>query len=867
MAPSLIDSFSDAEARRKSYYAASGLAIAAAQSGRAINPYAGTHGQPFGNSRSMGQHTEQYRYFRDWVYAAIRPIAVRIAAQPFMVGTKIAGGPSAVKAWENKPEYPQKLFEHIELFKHAPLFISKQAKEMDILESHPILDVLARPNEIHTEWALKYLAAVNIMLTGEAFWWINDTDQGTQVWPAPTSWVEPIYGTDRVFNGWSVRPSGSTEAYPVAPEDMCFFFLPDPSNPIQGLSPLQAMSRPVVIDEYISACQLQGYRNGIRPSVILKAGRKPEIPGISSGERYTLTPTQRQQLVAAIKNAYQGWEHHNDPAIVDGLIEDIVPWDRSPAEMDYINSGKYNADRIMLGYGVNPITIGAREGGNRAQAYVAEDSVCANVINPILEMMSQVATVFFQPRYAKKQKATKLYVWMEKAQPHDADLELKRLQLAHEGKAMAPNDYRKVAGLPPLDGGDKAPFQVPPEPPPVPPQAPPVPENPKDNDTALRDELLAMLDDKSSRMLDVFIKGMRIAMRMKGKGNPNHASNGQFASSPGVGGGSTTERLLAKLRESMSDAQIRALLLSKPGSPPAKPAGEKPAVAEKPAPKRQPRAKKPKPKPDEAKPDKPSKPSKESGDAGKQDAKAGKSQKTDAETSLSTSKVKSSKALGGPDAGANAAHLVELSDGTKAVFKPASGEEAGLRDNIKAGTYYKREAVAYNIAKSVGMDDLVPETVIRDVDGKQGSCQKFVDKAEVAFRSGDKKWDGQEDSARIAAYDFITGNLDRHEGNWLVQKNGKIALIDHGLTLPNGTTEGGEHMLIMTKGFVGKLSSDNVAIPESVKKSWEGKWGQIEKTMRDGGLEDGAIKSAKYRYDQFMSSDVKSFGDLWAQER
>ena len=70
-----------------------------------------------------------------------------------------------------------------------------------------------------------------------------------------------------------------------------------------------------------------------------------------------------------------------------------------------------------------------------------------------------------------------------------------------------------------------------------------------------------------------------------------------------------------------------------------------------------------------------------------------------------------------------------LFNGESGAWKPRDEEwvpEPGrmqrqLRAGINPGQQYKREALASDIASIVGMDDLVPETVVREVDGKIGS--------------------------------------------------------------------------------------------------------------------------------------------------
>ena len=405
------------------------------------------------NTVNLAKHRTQYEYFRDWVYAAIRPIAVRVARQNFKVARKRqSAGPNPIKAARHNLHMAA-----------APEFIRKEADNLDILESHPLLDAIENPNDLHTGWELKYFTATNISITGLGYWWLHVDDAGQmRIWPLPSSWVTPKH-EGAPFAMWEVRPPGSTEPIMVDGEDICRFAYPDPSNPLGSLSPLQANARAVSTDEQIQNSQLQSYKNGVRPSVVLKAGRLPGMPGMTTpGVRPVLTPEQRKQLISAIKLASAGWERHRDPFIVDGLIDEIIPFDRSPHEMDYINSSKLTEDRVWLGFGVNPISAGKREGGNRAQSYAADEHLVSNVINPLISLISQTATKKIGPRFSRDSE--KLMVYIEQAQPHDVDLELAKMTFAAEHQAVTKNEIREYVGKPPMKGGDELP-QPPQEPP------------------------------------------------------------------------------------------------------------------------------------------------------------------------------------------------------------------------------------------------------------------------------------------------------------------------------------------------------------------------------------------------------------------
>jgi uncharacterized repeat protein (TIGR03843 family) len=114
----------------------------------------------------------------------------------------------------------------------------------------------------------------------------------------------------------------------------------------------------------------------------------------------------------------------------------------------------------------------------------------------------------------------------------------------------------------------------------------------------------------------------------------------------------------------------------------------------------------------------------------------------------------------------------------KAVYKPTRGVRP-LWD-FDAPTLARREVAAYHVSRLLGWD-LVPQTVYRE-DGPMGSgsLQRFVEHdPEYHFFNF-----SETDIERLemaAAFDIVINNADRKGGHFLVDPQGHIWLIDHGI--------------------------------------------------------------------------------------
>jgi len=228
---------------------------------------------------------------------------------------------------------------------------------------------------------------------------------------------------------------------------------------------------------------------------------------------------------------------------------------------------------------------------------------------------------------------------------------------------------------------------------------------------------------------------------------------------------------------------------------------------------------------------------------------------SDVKSRLQKSPVKNVKRMGG---GCNVSQILTLEDGSKGVFKPAAGEVDDLRKGIEGGTMYRREAAASTVADLIGLDDLVPATTIREHKGKLGSIQHFAEGAVEASKLGwgVNAYDGQQDAARAAAFDYLIGHSDRHKGNWMLQKE-KLVLIDNGLAFPKNHDDFYYPNCRMMR-HVAVMKFD---VPPEVAE-WSKNIPAMEAGLRQLGIEEEAIALTTQRLHTLAGHAGKPFGDL-----
>ena len=113
-----------------------------------------------------------------------------------------------------------------------------------------------------------------------------------------------------------------------------------------------------------------------------------------------------------------------------------------------------------------------------------------------------------------------------------------------------------------------------------------------------------------------------------------------------------------------------------------------------------------------------------------------------------------------------------------AIYKPRDGESP-LWD-FPSGTLYKREYAAYLLSSILGWD-FIPFTTIRDGPYGVGTVQLFVehDPKQNYYTLNEAN---AAQLKTIACFDLVVNSTDRKPNHLLLDPNGKLWSIDHGLT-------------------------------------------------------------------------------------
>lgn len=175
----------------------------------------------------------------------------------------------------------------------------------------------------------------------------------------------------------------------------------------------------------------------------------------------------------------------------------------------------------------------------------------------------------------------------------------------------------------------------------------------------------------------------------------------------------------------------------------------------------------------------------------------------------------------------------------------------------------ERELLAYDIDRAAGFD-LVPPTVGRHVDDLgYGSVMAWV-RAPLAIdwvRNGEYRYRDHPENPwlhRCAAFDFITGAIDRHAANWILDKKRRVYAIDNGYSFVKGDDRR------FLKCNIGKYLVGKPVHPDVINLVRNIDENAVWKTMQNRGFKQREPEGVMERLEEMKRTTVWGImGRLW----
>jgi len=323
-----------------------------------------------------------------------------------------------------------------------------------IIEEHPLIDLLMRPNPLQSYSEFFNSLFGYILLSGNAYILKTGSDMGL---PKELHQLRP----DRINIKGSGKPIPEkyeymvngrvSQTYLIDQEngfsELKHIKLWNPLDDYYGLSPMSAAA--VEVDQFNMASKhnVNLLSNGARPSgaVIFK-------PQDDQGFAVNLTESQRQQLLTDLNNRFSGAGNAGRPMLLEGDF-DWKEMGLSPKDMDFLNLKNMSATDIALCFGVPSQLVGVPDSqtySNVAEARLAlyEETIIPH-LRKIASDLNEWLVPLFDDRLTLEFDIDSIPALSERVKRTYENV----TSAVREG-IMTRNEARQQLGLEPKDGAD-----------------------------------------------------------------------------------------------------------------------------------------------------------------------------------------------------------------------------------------------------------------------------------------------------------------------------------------------------------------------------------------------------------------------------
>ena len=324
----------------------------------------------------------------------------------------------------------------------------------NIVEQHPLIDLLNRPNPLQSYSEFFNSLYGYLLLSGNSYVLKVGPDNGP---PNELHQLRPDRltikgGGNPIPDRYEYTIGGKVQAiYQVDQDtgdsDLKHIKLWNPLDDYYGCSPLAAAAVEVDQHNMSSKHNVNLLSNGARPSgaVIFK-------PKDDQGFPVNLTESQRQQLLTDLNNRFSGTNNAGRPLLLEGDF-DWKEMGLSPKDMDFLNLKHLSATDIAMCFGVPSQLVGVPDAQTYANVAEARLALYEETIIPYLRKISSDLNEWLVPMFgdnltlefdidaipALSERRRRLYENVTSA--------------VREG-IMTRNEARERIGLDPVEGAD-----------------------------------------------------------------------------------------------------------------------------------------------------------------------------------------------------------------------------------------------------------------------------------------------------------------------------------------------------------------------------------------------------------------------------
>lgn len=338
----------------------------------------------FGHNKSM--YLEKGYMSNVHVFTAVRVYVNKAKIAPYML--------SKIKNEKTLVKYEQFISSKDESHRMEALRLKDQSLEE--LESHPLLDLLKKPNNYQTESEFREAALGFYKSLGEVFIYgigpLNGPNKGKfkELHVINPTMIEPVYSNNALDPVAYYRLSLDGKSVRIEKDLVLHFKTWNPLDPLSGLSPARVGNKTLKRNESNHTAQTKAYQNGGVAHLMS-----------SENESRPLTQEQMDLINDRLLLKVKGPENYQSIQATNGMVK-VTKIGESPADLQLIAGDVHDRGIIASLWGVDPILVGDKNGSSYSNQEQAYKALVTNSIMPDLISFGENLSNWLLPRYAEK---------------------------------------------------------------------------------------------------------------------------------------------------------------------------------------------------------------------------------------------------------------------------------------------------------------------------------------------------------------------------------------------------------------------------------------------------------------------------------
>lgn len=305
--------------------------------------------------------------------------------------------------------------------------------------SHPLLDLLDKPNAETTKADAIYVIQSHKKLAGDAFWLkIRNGQQVVALRQLPPDKIilnlQPPTPTDpTVIENYHYidKINGQPIDVIYEPRDIIHFKKPNPNNPFRGYGAVEALAETIDLDNLTTETTTQFFKNGAINNFVLSTESK-------------ITDDQLKRLRAEMRATYGGVSNAYKTMILGGGLKP-VDISFSNKDQEFLGQLEWYRDKIMYGFGNTKASLGMIDDVNRASHEGSIIEWQRNTIKPDMQSLVDTLNEFLVPEFGKN-----LVLGFCDPVPEDRADDIQEVKDLYPIGIITLNEAREIVDLDPL---------------------------------------------------------------------------------------------------------------------------------------------------------------------------------------------------------------------------------------------------------------------------------------------------------------------------------------------------------------------------------------------------------------------------------